>query len=44
MDPRMMKNRIKVDVFYLEHWTFLLDLKVVLLTVYNALRGEENAY
>ena len=43
-DPRMMKNRIKVDVFYLEHWTFLLDLKVVLLTVYNAIRGEENAY
>jgi exopolysaccharide biosynthesis polyprenyl glycosylphosphotransferase len=43
-DPRMMKNRIKVDVFYLEHWTFLLDLKVVLLTVYNALRGEDNAY
>ena len=43
-DPRMMKNRIKVDVFYLEHWTFLLDLKVVLLTVYNAIRGEENAH
>lgn len=43
-DPRLMKNRIKVDLFYLEHWTFILDLKVIFLTVTNALRGEENAH
>lgn len=43
-DPRMMRNRVKIDLFYLEHWTFLLDLKVVFLTVWNVVKGEANAH
>lgn len=37
-------NRVKYDIFYLENWSFLLDLKIILMTVYNAIRGEKKAY
>ena len=37
-------NRVKYDIFYLENWSLLLDIKIVFQTVYNAIRGEEKAY
>lgn len=37
-------NRVKYDIFYLENWSMLLDLKIIFMTIYNALRGEEKAY
>lgn len=39
-----MEARVKKDVWYLENWTFFLDLKIIFLTVRNAIKGEENAY
>lgn len=36
--------RVKYDIFYLENWSLLLDMKIVVQTVYNALRGEDKAY
>lgn len=37
-------NRVRYDIFYLEKWSLALDAKIVFLTVYNALKGEERAY
>ncbi len=37
-------NRVKFDIFYLENWSLLLDLKIIFLTVLNAIKGEEKAY
>jgi len=37
-------NRVKYDIFYLENWSLLLDLKIIFLTVYNAVKGDEKAY
>ena len=37
-------NRVKCDIFYLENWSIILDLKIVFKTVFNAVRGEEKAY
>ncbi len=39
-----MEQRVLADVWYIEHWSPMLDLKIIIRTVYNALRGEENAY
>lgn len=39
-----MENRVKKDVWYLENWSFLLDLKILLRTIVNLVKGEENAY
>jgi len=39
-----MEERVRHDVWYIEHWTFLLDLKIMFRTVYNAIHGEKNAF
>jgi putative colanic acid biosynthesis UDP-glucose lipid carrier transferase len=39
-----MLERVEADVWYLENWSFLLDLKIVFLTFWNAIKGEENAF
>ncbi|TVZ16182.1 exopolysaccharide biosynthesis polyprenyl glycosylphosphotransferase [Maribacter sp. MAR_2009_72] len=39
-----IQNRIKFDIFYVENWSFFLDLKIIVQTVLNAIRGEEKAY
>ena len=37
-------NRTRMDIFYLEKWTALLDLKIIYQTIYNCFYGEEKAY
>ena len=38
-----MEKRVELDVWYAENWNFMLDIKIMLLTVFNAMRGEQNA-
>jgi len=37
-------NRIKYDIFYIRNWSFALDIKIIIRTVLNIIRGEEKAY
>ena len=39
-----IKNRVRLDIFYIENWSFLLDIKIVIQTVLNVFKGEEKAY
>ncbi|HYF57550.1 MAG TPA: undecaprenyl-phosphate glucose phosphotransferase [Burkholderiaceae bacterium] len=39
-----MQRRIQYDLEYLRNWSLRLDLAIVWRTVWNAIRGEENAY
>ena len=39
-----MKDKVKKDVWYIENWTFFLDLKIIGLTIINIFRKDENAY
>lgn len=39
-----MEGRVKRDVWYIENWTFFLDLKIIVVTLLNMSRGEKNAY
>jgi putative colanic acid biosynthesis UDP-glucose lipid carrier transferase len=39
-----IKNRIRLDIFYIENWSILLDVKIILQTVFNVYKGEEKAY
>jgi putative colanic acid biosynthesis UDP-glucose lipid carrier transferase len=36
--------RVKYDIFYLENWSLLLDIKIIFMTLVNAIRGDEKAY
>ena len=40
----LMQKRVQYDVMYMENWSFLMDLKIIFLTVWNMVRGEKNAY
>ena len=37
-------NRIKFDIFYIENWSMILDLKIIVQTILNSFKGEEKAY
>ena len=39
-----MEGRVKRDVWYLENWSFFLDLKIIFVTIINMFIGEKNAY
>lgn len=39
-----MEQRVRADVWYIEHWSAMLDFKIIIKTVLNGFRGEENAY
>lgn len=40
----LMEKRVEHDIWYLENWSLMLDVKIVFLTIINAFKGEENAY
>ncbi|WP_191858400.1 undecaprenyl-phosphate glucose phosphotransferase [Hanstruepera ponticola] len=37
-------GRVKYDIFYIENWSLLLDLKIITKTFINTIKGEEKAY
>jgi putative colanic acid biosynthesis UDP-glucose lipid carrier transferase len=39
-----IKNRVRLDIFYIENWSFFLDIKIIIKTILNVFQGEENAY
>jgi putative colanic acid biosynthesis UDP-glucose lipid carrier transferase len=39
-----IKKRVEYDLWYLENWSLWLDIKIMILTVYNVIKGEKNAY
>jgi putative colanic acid biosynthesis UDP-glucose lipid carrier transferase len=43
-DPILMQKRVEHDIWYLENWSMWMDLKIIYKTIYNILKGEENAY
>ncbi len=39
-----MQQRVDFDLYYIHRWTFWLDCQIILQTVINILRGDQNAY
>ncbi|NNE32374.1 MAG: undecaprenyl-phosphate glucose phosphotransferase [Winogradskyella sp.] len=37
-------GRVRYDIFYIENWSLLLDLKIIFQTFMNAVKGDEKAY
>jgi len=37
-------NRIKYDIFYIENWSLLLDIKIIFQTIINMFKGQDEAY
>jgi putative colanic acid biosynthesis UDP-glucose lipid carrier transferase len=39
-----MENRVKADIWYIQNWSFLLDMKILMRTALTILLGDKNAY
>ena len=39
-----MEKRVEHDIWYIEHWSLLLDVKIIIRTVINLFRKDENAF
>jgi putative colanic acid biosynthesis UDP-glucose lipid carrier transferase len=42
--PGAMQARIDHDIWYINNWTFWLDIQIIALTVWNMIVGDKNAY
>jgi len=43
-DKKLLEKRIGHDMFYIEHWSLLFDLRIIVLTIWRGLKGDPNAY
>lgn len=43
-DFSLMRKRVHFDIWYIENWSFWLDIKIIFMTAYNMIKGEPNAY
>jgi Undecaprenyl-phosphate glucose phosphotransferase len=43
-NPELMQKRIEHDLWYLENWSFMLDVKIVFVTIIQMLKGQSRAY
>jgi putative colanic acid biosynthesis UDP-glucose lipid carrier transferase len=43
-DARLMEKRVEHDIWYMENWSLMLDVRIMFLTIINIFRGEKNAY
>jgi len=39
-----LHKRVEHDIAYMENWSMWFDLRIIFLTVYTTLRGDENAF
>ncbi len=39
-----MRKRVQYDVWYIENWSFLLDIRIIFMTVWKMVRGDRNAF
>lgn len=42
--PGAMHKRVQYDLYYIHSWTFWLDCQIILQTIINIIKGDENAY
>ncbi len=41
--PELMRKRVEHDVWYIENWSFILDIIIIVRTIINVFKGEDNA-
>jgi lipopolysaccharide/colanic/teichoic acid biosynthesis glycosyltransferase len=42
--PELMQKRVEYDLWYMENWSLMLDVKILFMTIINMFKGEKNAY
>jgi Undecaprenyl-phosphate glucose phosphotransferase len=44
INDHSMRGRVKLDRFYIENWTFILDLKILVATIISFTKSDPQAY
>lgn len=39
-----MQKRVDYDIWYIENWSFMLDIRIIFQTVWNMYKGEQQAF
>lgn len=39
-----MERRVEHDIYYIENWALMWDIRIIFLTVINMMRGDDNAF
>ena len=39
-----MERRVEHDIYYLENWSLMWDIKIIFLTVINVIHGDDNVF
>jgi len=39
-----MEGRVRLDVWYIENWSLALDINIIFLTIWNVIKGDDQAY
>jgi putative colanic acid biosysnthesis UDP-glucose lipid carrier transferase len=39
-----LKNRVKLDRFYVANWSLFFDIRIILMTIYSMFKGDKNAF
>jgi putative colanic acid biosynthesis UDP-glucose lipid carrier transferase len=42
--PGAMQRRVNYDLYYIHKWTFWLDCQIIIQTIINLIKGDDNAY
>ncbi len=42
-DTLLMEKRVEYDIWYMENWSLMLDIKIIFMTMINMVKGEEKA-
>ncbi|CAN5445940.1 undecaprenyl-phosphate glucose phosphotransferase [soil metagenome] len=43
-DPKLMSKRVERDIWYLERWSLMLDIRIIFMTVYATLKSNDKAF
>ena len=43
-DLKLMKKRVEHDIYYIENWTLLLDIKIIAITVWQMVTFRTGAH
>lgn len=43
-DTELMEKRVEYDIWYMENWSLMLDIKIIFMTVINIFKGESQAF
>lgn len=43
-EPGQMQNRVNLDLWYIDNWSFWMDCQIIFQTIMNMIKGDKNAY